>query len=316
MRSFAKFFAIALMVLAPFSGAVAEWKPAGPIKFVIAFTAGGGADTQARLIGEEVGARKGWKFIYDNVTGKGGSNAANAVKGVKPDGMTIGMAVVETFSYNPLASKKAGYTSGDFDYLVTTAPTQMGLVAKSAKGWKSIDDLVRAATGGSKPLSIAIMSPRLADAAYVIEKKYGIKLNQVKVQGGKGSLNSIVAGDVDLGFVAGIHAKSVKSGDLVNLASAESDRLTMSPNAKTMKELGLPYDFGAKFLVFGPKGMPADAKAAIVAAITEVVKDPASKTRKFIERAFGSPPLISGPALDKSVAESVKENQGLIDALK
>ncbi len=315
-RTLLSLFAVVMMALIPVPGARADWQPSGPIKFVIAFTAGGGADTQARLIGEEVGAKKGWKFIYENVTGKGGSNTANAVKEAKADGLTIGMAVVETFSYNPLASKKAGYSAADFDYLVITAPTQMGLVAKSDKGWKSIDDLVKAAKGGGKPLSIAIMSPRLADAAYVIERKYGIKLNQVKVQGGKGSLNSIVAGDVDVGFVAGIHAKSVKSGDLVNIISAEGDRLEMSPDAKTMKEIGLPYDFGAKFLVFAPKGLPADAKAAITNAIVDVVKDPASKTRKFIERAFGVPPLTAGDALNKLVDDSVKENHGLIDALK
>ena len=42
------------IVAATALGAAAEdWKPAGPVKLMIAFAAGGGADTQARLIAEE-----------------------------------------------------------------------------------------------------------------------------------------------------------------------------------------------------------------------------------------------------------------------
>ena len=52
--------------------AQAEWKPKGPITLMIAFAAGGGADSQARLIAEEIEARKGWKIIPEAVTGKGG----------------------------------------------------------------------------------------------------------------------------------------------------------------------------------------------------------------------------------------------------
>ncbi|MEC8204989.1 MAG: sulfatase-like hydrolase/transferase, partial [Pseudomonadota bacterium] len=45
------------------SGALAEWKPSGPITMMIAFAAGGGADTQARMIAEELEKRHGWKII-------------------------------------------------------------------------------------------------------------------------------------------------------------------------------------------------------------------------------------------------------------
>ena len=36
------------------TSAMAEWTPPGPIKLMIAFAAGGGADTQARMIAEEL----------------------------------------------------------------------------------------------------------------------------------------------------------------------------------------------------------------------------------------------------------------------
>ena len=291
--------------------AMAEWKPAGPITLNIGFKAGGGTDTQARLIGEELSKKKGWKFIYKNVTGKGGANLARALKGGNADGMSLGMAVTSTFTYQPLISKKAGYTAADFDYVITTAPTQMGLVVRADSGWNNIDDLVKAAKGG-KQLKFAIMSPRLGDGAYLIGKKYGFKYNAVKAKGGRGVLNGLMAKDVDVGFIAGIHVKGVKAGELRNLLSAESARLTMSPDVPTMKEVGIPYDFGITFIVFAPKGMPADAKSAIAAAFTEVLSDKNSKARKFVQRAFGTPPLQSGAALDKKIAKEISDNEKIL----
>ena len=61
-------------------GALAEdWTPPGPIKLMIAFAAGGGADTQARLIAEDLEAKLGWKFIPEQITGKGGMSLAMAI---------------------------------------------------------------------------------------------------------------------------------------------------------------------------------------------------------------------------------------------
>ena len=51
LRSLAAACAIVVMAT---SGTLAEWKPSGPITMMIAFAAGGGADTQARMIAEEL----------------------------------------------------------------------------------------------------------------------------------------------------------------------------------------------------------------------------------------------------------------------
>ncbi len=71
----------ALVVMAT-SGALAEWKPSGPITMMIAFAAGGGADTQARMIAEEPEKRHGWKIIPEQVTGGGGAKLAAKMKGM------------------------------------------------------------------------------------------------------------------------------------------------------------------------------------------------------------------------------------------
>lgn len=296
------------------STAQAEWKPNGPIKLMIGFKAGGGTDTQARLIGEELSKKKGWKFIFKNVTGKMGGNLARVLKKEKNDGLTIGMAIIDTFAYGPQVSKNAGYTAADFDYLLTTAPSQVGVVTRTESGWKTIDDLIK--TAKSKKLKFGYMTDPLGDAVYLIGKKYGVKFNQVSTKGGRGVMNALVAKDIDIGFIGGIHAKAVKAGQLINLASAEDARLTMSPDAPTLKELGIPYSFGFTFVVVAPKGIPADAKATITNAMLDLINDKNSKSRKLIERIFGTPPLDHGSALDKLVKDSVKARSEILAQTK
>ena len=295
--------------------AAAAWKPSGPINLMIAFAAGGGADTQARLIATELEKTKGWKIIPQNVTGKGGAVMARKLKSQPNDGLTIGIAVTETFGYNMLAVKKAGYSADDFTYVTTTAGSQMGIVAKTSRGWKSIQDVIAAAKGGAT-VKLGAMSAKLADIAYTIEQKYGVKFNTVVFRGGRKVLNAITAGDVDVGWVAGIQAKGVRAGDLVNLMSGEATRLKISPNVPTLGELGIPYDAGAKFLIVAPKGIPADARKGLADAVATVLTDKSTKVAQFVQRAFGGPQLISGTALEKLISDGIAGSKKLMMATK
>ncbi len=293
--------------------AAAAWQPAGPINLMIAFTAGGGADTQARLIATELEKTKGWKIIPQNVTGKGGAVMARKLKAQPNDGLTIGIAVTETFGYNMLAVKKAGYSTDDFTFVTTTAGSQMGLVAKSSRGWKSIEDVIAAAKAGTA-IKVGAMSQKLADMAYAIQQKFGVTFNTVMFRGGRAVVNAITAGDVDVGWGAGIQNKGVRSGDLVNLLSGEAARLKISPDAPTLGELGIPYTAGAKFLIVAPKGIPVAAREGVAAAIASVLNDKSTKAAKFVQRAFGGPQLISGAALEKLIADGIADSKTLMAA--
>lgn len=293
--------------------AAAAWKPSGPINLMIAFKAGGGADTQARLIATELEKTRGWKIIPQNVTGKGGGVMARKLKGQPNDGLTFGIAVTQTFVYNVLAMKKPGYAVDDFTYVTTTAGSQLGIVAKTSRGWKSIEDVIAAAKSGTA-IKLGAMGPKLGDIAYVMEQKFGVKFNTVMMRGGRAVLNAITAGDVDVGWVAGIQAKGVKSGDLVNLLSGETTRLKISPDVPTLGEIGIPYSAGVNFLIAAPKGIPDAARKGMADAVASVLTDSSTKAAKFVQRAFGGPQLISGTALDKLIADGVENNKKLIAA--
>jgi len=233
--------AIGMTAMLTSNALAADWTPPGPIEMLIAFRAGGGADTQARLIAEELEARHGWKIIPKQVTGKGGINAAIELKGKPNDGTAIAMIVTETLGYNAAAAKGAGITPADFTGLATTAGFQMGVVAKTSAGFKTFADVVAAAKGG-KDIRFGVMSPRLADLAYILGRENGVDFNIVSVKGGKAVMNGVNAGDMDVGFMAGIQAKGVAAGELVNLVSALSEPLKQTPEAGTIADYGVSYN--------------------------------------------------------------------------
>lgn len=301
------------IVAATALGAAAEdWKPAGPVKLMIAFAAGGGADTQARLIAEELEATLGWSFIPEQVTGKGGLNLAAAMKSEANDGTVIGMAVTETLGYN-MAASNSGMTPADFTPITTTAGFQMGVVARSDKGWNTMSDVVAAAKSG-QDIRFGVMSPRLADLAYLLGKAQGVDFNIISVKGGKAVMNGVNAGDMDIGFMAGIQAKGVAAGDLVNLASALKAPLVQTPDAPTFADLGVEFSADGYFMFMGPAGMPDDARAALANAIKGVVENPETKAGGLIKKAFGGASVMMGGDLASMVASDYASAGDLLKA--
>ena len=293
----------------------AEWKPSGPITVLIGFSAGGGTDTQARLIAAELEKQKGWKIIPQNMPGKAGGIMARKLKNMPADGLSIGMAVTESFGYAMLASKKAGYTAKDMTYIATTTGSEMGIVAKTGKGWKTLKDVISEAKKG-KVFKFAGMSPKHADINYLIEQKYGVKFNTVILRGGKKVMNAITAGDVDLGYGAGIQAKAVRAVQMVNLAAGLGKRLKVSPYAPTLMEMGIPYDLGAKFIFVGPAGMPANVRKTLADAIGGVINDPSTKASKFVSARYGGPEVITGKKLDKFIQVNIEDSKKLMKVWK
>jgi tripartite-type tricarboxylate transporter receptor subunit TctC len=275
----------------------ADWQPPGPIKLMIAFAAGGGADTQARLIAEDLEASTGWKFIPENVTGKGGVNLLNAMKGMPNDGTVIGIVVTESLAYNRIAAKGARLELSDFTPLTTTAGFQMGVVATTESGLASFDDVIAAAKGG-KDIRFGAMSPRLADIAYLLGKANDVDFNIVMLKGGKAVMNALNAGDVDIGWGAGIQTKAVMAGDMVNLVSGLDKPLDASPDAPLISDLGVPFNAGGYFMFVAPGGMPDDARSALSEQLAAVASNPDSKAGGLLNKAFGGASIIMGEELD------------------
>lgn len=304
--------AAAGLLLSATTTLAADWTPPGPIKLMIAFAAGGGADTQARMMAEAIEAKYGWEIIPEQVTGKGGLNAAMALKDQPADGSAIAMIVTETLGYN-LQAAGAG-TPDMLTPISTTAGTQMAVVALSSSGYATLADVIEAAKGGTE-IRFGVMSPMLGDLAYVIGKNNGVDFNIISVRGGKAVMNGLNAGDMDIGFGAGIQAKAVQAGDMVELASARNGQLANTPDAPLLADFAVPYTNDTMFLVAGPAGMDAAAQEAIAAAIADVVESDGT-LNGFLNKGFGGPSVLAGDALTALVQDGFDSAGALIKDAK
>ena len=288
-----------------------EWSPPGPIKLLIAFAAGGGADTQARMIASEIEEAKGWTIIPEQATGKGGLNAVNALASEPADGSAIAMIVTETLGYNSAAASTAGPEAAT--PITTTAGTEMAIVALKEKGYETLGDVIEAAKNG-ETIRFGAMSPALSDLAYVIGKANDVEFNIVQVRGGRAVMDGLNAGDMDVGFGAGIQAKAVAAGDMVELASAKSDKLAGTPDAPMLTDFGVEFANDTMFLIAGPPNMDEAAREAIADAVAEVLETEGSEARGFIDKGFGGVKMVRGEELDAQIARDFEQASGLLEA--
>ncbi len=305
-----------IAALALFAGpAHAEWAPKGPIKFWIGFGAGGGTDTQARALAEELQALKGWRVIPENKAGGGGAVMAAQLKNEPADGQTIGLAINTTFDFATIGNENISID--DFTYITMTAGSQMAILARTDSGWKSLEDMVAAAKGGTK-IVWANWGNQVQAGAELVARHYGISVNHLRGKGGKSAINALVAKDANVGWGGGVQGPLVAAGELVILASAEEKPLVQAPDQKTLIDRGIiKTGLGFQFLLAGPKGMAPEVRDSLAAAIHQVLSNPESKTAKFISKQYPPAPLmLAGDALTKQLKTNFEANKELVKLVK
>src|SRR5262245_24374552 len=97
----------------PLVGVSSTWAqdkwPSKPIKLLVGFPPGGGADAMARLRGAKLGERLGQPVIIDNKTGATGTICSDVVAKSPPDGYTLQAAHINSNAIGPLIVAKGKF---------------------------------------------------------------------------------------------------------------------------------------------------------------------------------------------------------------
>ncbi len=304
---------VGLVGLLDSSAALAAWQPAGPVRLLVGFREGGGADTLARVIARSIESARGWSIVVENVTGGGSAVMAKQITRAAPDGLTIGLTVSEVITYTPLRNPRIGYGIDDFTYLGAVARSQVALMARADSPWNSLADvLATARTEG--PLTIAAMGILVADATRLIAARFQVPLVVVPVRGGVGGMIELIAGNVDLAWGAGVQAAYLASGDVKALLSAEPERIPMAPDAPTLFELGLDMDLSVYFMFVGPSGLPIDVASTYSDAIASAVQN--EQVRTLIgDRLKLAVQYVSGGTLESILRGTRQSRREILTAL-
>ena len=287
----------------------AQTYPDKPIKLIVPWPPGGGADVVSRLLSKAVGDDLGTQLIIDNRGGAAGNIGATAAARSAPDGYTIVFAYSGTHSINRHLYKTMPFEESDFAPLVFVASVPQLLTVRVDSPYKSVADVIAAAKANPGKLTYGSSGNGAINhlAGQMFADMAGVKLQHVPYKGGAPATNAILSGEIDLIF--GEPAPllpHVKGGKLRALAVTSAKRSPGVPDLPTIAEVAVPgYEVTSwnGFLV--PAGTPAAAIKRLNASFNKVLADPAMRERLIqmgYEPVGGAPELFS-----KHIAEETKK---------
>jgi tripartite-type tricarboxylate transporter receptor subunit TctC len=263
--------ALAAFALSPAGFALAQSWPAKPVRIVVPFPPGGGADTLARIMGPHLTKAWGQPVVVENKPGASGHIGAESVAQSPPDGYTLLMAStaaldeknVKGFAPVTLVSASA--------YVIVANPKVKANTVKELIGE------ARAAPGG-----LSFGSSGTGAASHLSGELFaamaGIRLLHVPYKGTGQAVTDLLAGQIDLMFApAQTVMPHVHAGKLKALAVTSAKRASTLPNLPTAAESGLPgYEALGWFGLLAPAATPraildrVSADANAVLALPEV----------------------------------------------
>jgi len=235
--------ATTIAIAAAITDVRASDNPSRPIRVLVGWAPGGAADVSARLAAEALGRALHNPVFVELRGGAGGLNAVETFLASEPDGYTVLLAAVGSFTIIP-----AGRT---VSYNAATDFVPLGIV------WRSAQVLtVRAATGAptlarfiadakARPGTLTIGSAGVGTVTHLmielLKREAGVDIIHVPFRGTGAALPAVIGGQVDAMFSdIGIIEPQLKSETLRPLAVAAAQRAPALPDVPTMGEAGLP----------------------------------------------------------------------------
>ena len=222
----------------------AQTWPNRPIKFVVGYPAGGGADIMARLFAEQMSKRLGQPIVVENRPGAGGSIGATSVVRAEPDGYTLYVAAISEISIAPATVKTIPYDpTKDFKPVVLLGRWAQLLVAAPGFAPNNIPELVAYVKANPGKVSYSSFGRNTLNHVNGERLKavLGIDVLHVPFNGSNQSLASIMGNHVQYTFDSpGTTVSLAKAGKLKAIAVAGPTRMPSAPEIPTMAEAGLP----------------------------------------------------------------------------
>src|SRR3954471_4628856 len=249
------------------SAAADDSYPSHPVRLLVPFAPGGGADALARIVTPRLHALLGQAWVVDNRGGAAGNIAAETVAKAAPDGYTALMGFNTVLTVNPSLYKLPYSVTKDLQPVTLLATAQYILVIHPSVAATTLKDFIALAKqkpGSLNYASAGVGSP-LHLAAELFKKRAGINMVHLVYKGGGPAAAAVLAGEAQVLFASVASSiPQVKAGKLKALATTGPKRSKVAPDLPTIAESGFPgFDVSSWYALL----VPAKTPAAIVSKI-------------------------------------------------
>lgn len=274
--------------------------PDRPIRLVVGFPPGGGADFAARQVAEALGPVLGTTVVVDNKPGANGTIAAAEVARAPADGYTLLLGVTASQSIAPVLQKLPYDAVKDFTPITQVGYTPLVLVVNPAKSQaKTVQELITSVNASADPVpygsagngNITHMTAEL----FALSTGTAGKLRHIPYKGSNQAVTDLLGGHISVYFdTLPSSLPFIRSGQLRALAVTGRERAAAASDIPTMREAGVKdFDATTWFGVFGPARLPADVTQKIYDAILKGLGTP--EARKALT-SRGVEPVLDTPA--------------------
>jgi len=251
--------------------------PARPVRVIIPYPAGGGADTTGRIFFARLGETWGQQFVIDNRGGAGGTIAEAIAAKADPDGYTI-LYDATAFSVNPFLYTKLSFDYGkDFQPVILTTLVPNILVLNKDVPAKTVADVIALAKAAPDGLDFASSGNGTVQhlSLEMFRHMTGTRINHIPYRGGGPALNDVMGGQVKFFFSNGSASVGlVQAGSVKGIAHTGKGRLATLPDLPPVSDTIPGFEAYEWNGVFVPTGTPAEIVQKLNAGMNAMMKDP------------------------------------------
>lgn len=272
--------------------------PSKPIRMIVVYPAGGGADILARTLGDAMNKITGQPMVVDNRGGANGMIGASACKNAAPDGYTYCMVLSDVVTINQFIHKSVPYdVEKDFAPVASVAAAPAVIVVNSAVPATNLKELAAYTQGNKGKANWA--SYGVGSASHILmeylNKSSNSAFTHVPYSGAPQAINAFLSQEAAAGISAyGLVAQHLASGKVKAVGIFGEKRMAQLPNVPTAVEQGVNFPTTLWYGVFAPSATPKATVEKMSELIIKSMADPAFV--KLLD-TFGLTPLGERPAV-------------------
>ena len=248
----------------------AQQYPAKPLRMLVGYSAGGGADALARLIAAKMADGLGQQVLVENRPGAGATIAAAALASSPPDGYTI------FFADTALLIAPAIYQKLSFDPVKSFAPvsgactTPLVIAVNNEVKAASVAELI--STLKANPGRLSYGSPGIGTVHHLametFKRQAGVDIVHVPYKGASAIIPDVISGQLQIGIISAPPALAQsKAGRLRPIALTSPVRVA-GADWPALADTLPGFDASPRLFVLAPAGTPA----GVVTKLNETLK--------------------------------------------
>ncbi len=278
--------------------------PDKPVKILVGFSAGGGVDSIARALAEQLAAEMDASFVVENRPGAAGTIAADVAAKANPDGYTLFFsetAFLIAQSIMPTMKLRVGQ---DFVPVASVAKLPLALTVHPSMPVETTTELIELLK--ENPDKYSYGSAGVGTPHHFIFEmfadKTGASATHVPYKGGTPMVPDILEGRIDIAMLStSVAAPHVKEGTLKALGVTTANPVSNMPDVPPLADTVDGFDIASSFFVLAPAGTPEAIVSQLNEAISAAVQTP--KFEQVLEMRGAMPAVSTVDELNDELTE-------------